>query len=106
MRIPSFLDSSYHRPGHPETADAVVSGDLVGDGAKEWSQRPGAAADSGFTQLHDGLDVAAQGAPGDGATWARTTQRARRGRRDLCRGIGGGGSWPPYGDKGFGGNRL
>src|SRR5262252_9910204 len=79
MRIPSFLDRGYHLPGHPEAANAVVSGDLVGDGAKEWSQRLGAAADSGFTQLHDGLDVAPQVAAGDGATRARTAQRASRG---------------------------
>ena len=67
LRLSGLADGGDHLPGHPETTAGVVPGNLVGNDAKERGQCAGVAADLGFGQLRDCLDVAAQAPPGDGA---------------------------------------
>src|SRR5438876_12461743 len=59
LPIPSVADGGHDLPGYAETADDVVPGHLVGDGAKEWSQRLGAATHIGSGQLLHRLDMVA-----------------------------------------------
>ena len=57
LRPPGLADGGDNLSGHPETADAVVPGDVVDDDSKERGPRPELAADLGVGQLRDRLDV-------------------------------------------------
>jgi len=76
LPISVVANGGHDLSGYAEAAEAVVSGDLVGDYTKEWGQRLGVAADPGLRWLPDRLDVAAQIAAGDGATGSRAAQRS------------------------------
>ena len=68
MPASSIADGRDDFSGHAQTAGPVVSGDLVGNGAEERSQCPGAATHSGTGELLHCLDLAAQASSGHGAT--------------------------------------
>ncbi len=57
-------------------ADLVVPGGVVGDQPKERRQRHGFTARAGLEELQDGLDPAAQAAPGHGTARPGPTERA------------------------------
>jgi len=59
----------------PIAADLVVPSGVVGDQSEERCQRHGIAARAGLEELQDGLDLAAQTSPRDGATWAGSAAR-------------------------------
>ena len=68
-------DGRHDLRGHAQAAADVVHGDVVRHQPEERRQRARAAAGAGARQLRDGLDLAAQAAPGDGAAWPRSPQR-------------------------------
>ena len=69
---PGVGDGGDDLRGHPDPADAVVPGDLVGGEPEERRQRLGPAARPRLGQLPHGLDVAAQAPPRDGAARSGT----------------------------------
>src|SRR5450759_3931790 len=84
--------------GHPQAVANVVHGDVVCDQPKERRQRSGAAACSRPRQLRDGLDLAAQVAPGDGPpraggtvevdeTYVGGVEKGKRGRETETKAI-------------------
>src|SRR5271166_3512927 len=70
--------------GHPKAVAHVVHGNVVCHQPKERRQCSGAATCSWPRQLRDGVDLAAQVAPGNGPPWKGRAQWNGRGGRDLC----------------------
>ena len=68
LRIPELCDGEDDLPGHAQTADALVSGDVGCDEPEERCQRHRDPAGVGLRQLRYGLDLAAQIAASHGAT--------------------------------------
>ena len=48
LRTTGFGNGGNDFPGHPDTVDGLVPGDVVDDESEEWDQRPGTAAGSGL----------------------------------------------------------
>ncbi len=74
-------------PGHAHAAHRMVPGDVVRRKSKNRDERPWVAAGARARQLRDGLDLAAQTAPRNGATGLRPVEGQSRGGRNLpwCR---------------------
>ena len=59
LQLPKFGDRGDDFPGHPQTADALVPGDVGRHQPEERRQRHWTATSAGLGELQDGLDLAA-----------------------------------------------
>ncbi len=66
LQVGDLADGRHGVPGHAQAAADMVSGDVVCHQSEERRQRARAATGARAGQLRDGLDLAAQAAPGDG----------------------------------------